>query len=185
VCELPNADTLRISSRIRSRVRSRIARPIRFQILSFLPRHVSQNTASEPPLRYLAIAQSNCVRRSMVHLIQDSQAFFALLSLWALFAPAESLPSPVSAIAGPTTQAARLEDRDINSICGFWLDSAGASTANAPWVLCVGIYILFANALFSMVVVVQLWRTLRNRHLRYAEPCLLFTGSFNTLHLLV
>ena len=80
-------------------------------------------------------SQSDCVRRSMVHLIQDSQAFLALLSLWALLAPAESLPSPVSAIAGPTTQAARLEDRDINSICGFWLDSVGASTANAPWVL--------------------------------------------------
>jgi hypothetical protein len=78
----------------------------------------------------------------MVHLIQDSHAFLALLSLWALLAPTESLPPPVSAISGPTTQAARLEDRDINSICGFWLDSAGASIANAPWVLCVYIFYL-------------------------------------------
>jgi hypothetical protein len=48
-----------------------------------------------------------------------------------LLALAESLPSLVSAITGPTTQVARLEDHDINGICGFWLDSAGASTANA------------------------------------------------------
>jgi hypothetical protein len=42
----------------------------------------------------------------MVHLILDWQAFLAALSLWVLLAPAESLPSPVSAIAGPTTQTA-------------------------------------------------------------------------------
>lgn len=35
------------------------------------------------------------------------------------------------AVWAPTTQAARLEERDINGMCGFWLDSAGASTVNA------------------------------------------------------
>jgi hypothetical protein len=74
---LPNACTLLTSSRIRSRTPRRIS----FQILSFLPRHLFQNAASEPPLHHLTIAQSKPARRSMAHPILDTQAFLAALSL--------------------------------------------------------------------------------------------------------